>query len=426
MSNTVRYIPKLNDRDVIRAYRRVAEKFSDKSPVLVFNDNFGQLSDADLETYEKTPSYHLNSASLRVGPLSWVWSRLRANQNDANSALYDTQNLSWNQNQGNADRGIIASISAALDAALAKPLVAVGKADDTSSYLHSQKEVLGALESAVTEVLVNASKHRQDLDSEYIKREHALSEKVEDLRQGELTRIEEKERRLEAEISDRKEALDKRELELNALQKKLDDRNNTHVRREIRSSLLQLAKERLANFSVSRQTQIQYWAVHIVSLVGIFGLSAASLRYGSELISATSEGKIPVLSIALAFKSGLLAVAAITLGAWYLKWLNRWLQRIADAEFKLQQFRLDIERASWLAETVLEWKASATEPFPELLTTRLSTGLFQSSPSEIEDPRTPAAHLANALFGAAASARIKVGDQELVLDRKSISALRSD
>src|SRR5690606_10408089 len=119
-----------------------------------------------------------------------------------------------------------------------------------------------------------------------------------------------------------------------------------------------------------------------------------------------------------------LAAAAIALGAWYLKWLNRWLQRIADAEFKLQQFRLDIERASWLAETVLEWKSTSSEPFPDLLAARLSTGLFQSTSTEFDDPQTPASHLADALFGSAASAKLKLGEQEIHLDRRSIGRLR--
>jgi hypothetical protein len=99
---------------------------------------------------------------------------------------------------------------------------------------------------------------------------------------------------------------------------------------------------------------------------------------------------------------------------------------MADAEFKLQQFRLDIERASWLAETVLEWQTIAKEPFPELLAARLSTGLFEEVASDASGPKSPAAHLAEALLGSAASARLKLGEQELSLDRKSLNKLQRD
>jgi len=304
-------------------------------------------------------------------------------------------------------------------------LVVANKGKESDDYIHSKKEILGALESAVTEILVNAAARRDQFDSDFSRKEEQLAQKLADQRRDELEQIAEKDKRLNDDLSARREGLDKREKGLSELQKKLDDRNNTHVRRDIRSSLLQLAKERLQNFSVSKETRIQYWAVHIVSVIGIVALSAASLMYGSELIAVYADGKSLAFAIALAIKSGLTAAAAITLGAWYLRWLNRWLQRIADAEFKLQQFRLDIERASWLAETVLEWKSSSTEPFPELLAARLSAGLFASAPSEVDDPQTPAAHLANALFGAAASAKIKIGDQEIVFDRKSITSLES-
>ncbi|WP_141233409.1 hypothetical protein [Lysobacter antibioticus] len=195
------------------------------------------------------------------------------------------------------------------------------------------------------------------------------------------------------------------------------------MRREIRSSLLDITKERLANFAVSKETRFQYFAVHGASLVGIALLFMTSLSYGARIVVGDKGYYYAPESILLIIKSGLLAAAAVALGAWYLRWLNRWLQRIADAEFRLQQFRLDIERASWLAETVLEWKSTSQEPFPELLASRLSAGLFQSSASETEDPRTPAAHLADALLGAASSVKLKLGEQELNLDRKGVRSL---
>lgn len=79
-----------------------------------------------------------------------------------------------------------------------------------------------------------------------------------------------------------------------------------------------------------------------------------------------------------------------------------------------------------MAETVLEWKSKVDEPFPDLLASRLSTGLFSTSQSEVDDPKTPASYLADALFGAASSAKIKIGDQEIVLDRKSIKKLEKE
>lgn len=418
------YIPKLNDRDIIRAFRTVGEEFRDRSPVIIFTDQLGQVADTELEQLSQLTGHFLEGASIRFGNVTWTWQRLRSESNDQHSARYDKLSLGWNQQQGRPDRNQLTSVSATLEQALRRPLIAVEGLGGDTDYFASQREVLSALEGAVTKLLVDSEQHRTRLENAYSDKEQALEQRNVELRKRELERLDEERARVEDELKERKTTLDQRANELDSLQKKLDDRNNTHVRREIRSSLLQLAKDRLENFALSRQTRLQYSKVNIAAILGVLILAALSAWFGYEGVKGVGGNvySIPIYAI----KSGLLALAAIVLGTWYLKWLNRWLQRIADAEFKLQQFRLDIERASWLAETVLEWKSKVDEPFPDLLASRLSTGLFSTSQSEVDDPKTPASYLADALFGAASSAKIKIGDQEIVLDRKSIKKLEKE
>lgn len=417
-----RLIPKLNDRDLINAFEFVASKF--KPAKLTFSDRFGAVEGELLDQLKADGGYVLVGASLSLDSCSWSWNRKQDHES------HDRLAQGWNPQAGQPDRSIVNAVTSTLDKALARPLYATDPENPPSTATSiSQGAILIALEGAVAKLVDDTANYRKELDRSFAEKEKSLSDRIEEQRQAELDRLDEERRRHSDEAAQKQKLLDQRQLELDERQKKLDDRNNTHVRREIRSALMKLAQERLSNFSVSKATRTQYIAVHIVCVITITALAGASLYLGSSAFSpgdaAATADQNPYTSWLILAKSGLLAAVAIAIGTWYLKWLNRWLQRIADAEFRLQQFRLDIERASWLAETVLEWKSKTDEPFPDLLASRLSNGLFESSGSNPDDPRTPATQLAEALLGAASTTKIKLGDQELTFDRKGLRNLKS-
>jgi len=70
-----------------------------------------------------------------------------------------------------------------------------------------------------------------------------------------------------------------------------------------------------------------------------------------------------------AVKQGVAAVAIIGAILYYVRWMNRWFEQHAAAEFWLKQFQLDIDRASWVVETALEWrkeqKTEISSPFAQ-------------------------------------------------------------
>jgi hypothetical protein len=420
MSNVSTYTAKLNDRDVISAFEGIATKHRDAGAALDFQDALGPLNGDEVALLKKLSGRSLLSAALRVGNFSWTLQRLRPEHNDPNSPTFDKLTFHWNQ-QAPPDRTLVSNVGAQLSVALSRPLATVS-ADKDVPELATHSQLLLAMESVAAQVLVDSTAHRNSLEQQYLEKESSLTTRLEGERERELARVLEEKSRVEKELVERKDQLDLRQNALETLQKQLDDRNNTHVRREIRGSLLQLAKDRLADFSVSKQTQTQYRMVHVASLAGVAATALAAIFYGGQ-IERAPEGSFPPETLLFAIKAALFATTAIALGSWYLRWLNRWLQRFADAEFKLQQFRLDIERASWLAETVLEWKSTSAEPFPELLASRLSKGLFDSTSSESEDPKSPAHHLAEAIFGAASAVKLRIGDNQVDLDRRGIKKL---
>lgn len=416
MSSEKTLIPKLNDRDVIRAFRTIAEKHG-QTPY--FGDQMGRLEPSEVNYFEELGGLRLNSAVIDLNSARYVWKRLR----DQSPTGSDSFEVSFNEQQGRPSRLELAEVSTDLLTTLSRPLASVKKSGQVD-IANKHRDVVSALESVTAKLIVDNADFSRDLQDSYLKKEQSLTERFDALREADLQRAEAERLRVESEQQARSSELDDRQKELNDLKKSLDDRNNTHVRREIRENLLAMTKDRLDNFAISKQTKYQHFLVTATALLGLSLLISAAIYYGSYLVPTSTLTNAAFYTMIA--KSSVFAASAIALGYWYLGWQNRWLQRIADAEFKLQQFRLDIERASWLAETVLEWKQSSKEQIPELLVSRLSAGLFQAEQSEFEDPKSPASHLAEALLNASSTAKIKIGDQELILDRKGIRNLSKE
>ena len=123
----------------------------------------------------------------------------------------------------------------------------------------------------------------------------------------------------------------------------------------------------------------------------------------------------------LTIKQVALTLGAVGLGFFYIRWLNRWFQQHAKVEFELKQFQLDIDRASWLVETALEWKTSEGDAIPDTLLTSLTRNLFSGDDREqSEQLKHPADILASALLGTASKAELKVGDSTLQFDGKEL------
>ena len=118
-------------------------------------------------------------------------------------------------------------------------------------------------------------------------------------------------------------------------------------------------------------------------------------------------------------------LAFATTAGFFLRWMNNWAQSHADEEFKLKRLELDIDRASWVVEHALEWKEEKGTDIPEYLLGRLSKNLF-SEDSPNESAMSAADSLALAILRSASSARLKLGDTELQLDKNGIKNLQKE
>jgi len=159
--------------------------------------------------------------------------------------------------------------------------------------------------------------------------------------------------------------------------------------------------------------------VHIVSLAIITAGMVGAYFFGTKLPTSGNASGISY-GIALVKPFGLTFVAVGT-AFFYLRWLNRWFEQHAQAEFKLKQFQLDIERASWLVETALDWDAKQEKELPKELLEGLSRNLFSFDDEKIDQVRHPVDELASALMGTASRVKLNLAGNEVELDGKRLN-----
>ncbi|RJF80922.1 hypothetical protein D3877_11850 [Azospirillum cavernae] len=128
--------------------------------------------------------------------------------------------------------------------------------------------------------------------------------------------------------------------------------------------------------------------------------------------------------VVLALKPLGLTVAFLGLLTWYLRWMNRWFERHSEAEFQLKQFELDVDRASWVVETALEWRQEQQAPMPDHLIESISRNLFSRSEKDEAADMHPADYLASALLGRASGLKLKLPGADLEYDGKALKEAR--
>ena len=214
--------------------------------------------------------------------------------------------------------------------------------------------------------------------------------------------------------------VDKREGELADREKQLDDRDNTTTRRSLLKDIQTILQERASKFELTQATRNRRWPALLGFLLLMSLLGGAT---GFFIFWDFTANKTGNLSAWLIVRQIVFGVAFATTAGFFLKWMSQWASRHAEEEFALKQLELDIIRASWVAEHALEWAESKHEEIPEDLIERLSRNLFTERNQEGEQ-RTAAEIVANALLGSASSAKLKLGENEVMLDRKGMAKMR--
>lgn len=226
-----------------------------------------------------------------------------------------------------------------------------------------------------------------------------------------------KERDMEGRYAAKEKELEQKEEVLRQKIKELDDRANTHVRREIRKDLKQTLVARSKEFELTEGAKNRRWWVlggYVVLLVILGSLGGYFL-----FSTPKQEGGLEVLWIV---RQIVLGAAFATTAGFCLRWMSQWAKAHADEEFRLKRLELDIDRASWVVEHALEWKAEKGTDIPEYLLERLSRNLFAED-SKQESSMTAADALASAILRSSENVKFNMGNSAIELNHKGVSQL---
>jgi len=413
-------IPRASDRSVIDFFREIGKAYGVSQLSIVAqgsikigavnlegepSDDFAEILDLD--------SALIATATLVIDGFAVAYHRGGAVAVEAKSPIFDEVATTFNPQNGNlsnVDRlKITEKINSKLHGFQPGRQIDSGISKEQGDLIAIHQASLERLEKLNEDLVQQGINYRESLDKKFDKK----AEKFEN-------DIRERQEKLNENIQQQEAGLDDERQQLEARRKEIDDRDNTHVRRELRKSLLEELKARSAAFALTKGTQHLRLPIHFTCILFFAVAAGFAYNYSTELFKYVQGDDVSTItSILLSLKSLGFTFAAVATGIFYMRWLNQWFSQHAEAEFKLKQFQLDIERASWVVETVLEMKAGQ-EIVPTALLNSLTKNLFEYETGRKDEELNPADELASALLGTASNVKVKAGDSEITFAGKDI------
>ncbi|MGM4904960.1 hypothetical protein AB8B21_12325 [Tardiphaga sp. 866_E4_N2_1] len=419
MADKINVIPRLDDQTVLRLFRDIDEKYPAQNFSLYimgldpinFRDAPAERSRL-VEAVDVPGSYLVSQVGVHYNGFSVQFFRGCEPGRIPTSPYTDEIKVAGSGSAfGEADRlSVISMLNGVFDAKIIGS-AGPGPVSSIDQLAEVYQSTVLKLETKFAEQIENISSWTVEQAAAYEKRKLALAEETQIERAA-----------LQLNFDQRDAALKHQATELDELRKKLDDRDYMHVRRAIRGELQEIVKAREEKFTLTSNTRQLRGPVHLAMMLLLLFLLALNGIFLWQLMGVdVGNASIAVLAWVFA-KQGLAAIAFIGSIYYYVRWMNRWFEQHAAAEFLLKQFQLDIDRASWVVETALEWRRDQQSEIPAPLLEGISRNLFVDRDRDTE--KTSAADdLASALVGNASAVKLKVGENEVSIDRKGLSGL---
>lgn len=441
-------IPKASDRALFECFKEIGIKYGADScniNAMAFNSigtvSFDEDLPESLEILLKQNSAIIDAMSISLSGVSISYRRGGNYQPQEKSAIWDEIIFNENNQQQQLSDAhkveIVALINKKLSAFDPKRAIGGKLSPEQAQFEAIHTATLERLEALNEDLVRQSADFRENLERKFDEKNEVLE-----------TEISSKEAALEREYNKKDEQLDQKEESLIAKLKEIDNRNNTHVRREIRDRMLDDVKNRISNFGVSETTEQKRRPVAIGMFLLVFVLAGLLVVTGLEVLETEKISSQAILSIvsqsAEASNSdavnNLIADASVNdhgkiywlwgrfalfsftlLGSvlYYIKWQNRWAEQHANSEFQLQQFYIDVNRANWVIESCLEWRKETQSAIPTDLLKSITNNLFVNEQNDLDKVIHPSDELASALLGSASKLKMRVGDSDLEFDRPS-------
>ncbi|KKN60833.1 hypothetical protein LCGC14_0528200 [marine sediment metagenome] len=105
-----------------------------------------------------------------------------------------------------------------------------------------------------------------------------------------------------------------------------------------------------------------------------------------------------------------------------LRWQANWIANRTKEELRLLNTSLDVERASWVLESLIELKTEEIQEMPSELLEAVTRNLFSEGASA-HQVEAPLNELADILQQGAKSVKIKLGENEVELDASALKKI---
>lgn len=416
-------IPRATDKSLITCFKELSELTGVQQisvTALGFNNigaiDFSKDFPDSINLILQKNSAIIDTITLNLPGLPIRFYRGGNYQAPEKSGVFDEIVLTQNQNQATPDSEVVIEVVTTIN----KKLKAFDPKRVATSLSEGQAQLeaihisnIERLESLNEELIKSTHEYRLKLDSEHVSK----SEKLEAHFKSKASELEEEFKQKEANLSQQIEALESK-------RKELDDSSNTHARREIRRDILKEIKSRQTKFSLTDGTNSlrKPIAIAMLGLIAIFVvLGGVSVKEFYEVLQGNDFNKILIAGV----KQAIYSAGAIASVIFMIRWMNRWFELHSQSEFALKHFELDMERASWLVETSLEWKDAKGTAIPPELLESLSNNLFSSEKEKIDPLQHPADQLASALLGSSSSIKLRAGDSTLEIDPKKLAKTKA-
>ncbi|THK35661.1 hypothetical protein EHS39_23865 [Ensifer sp. MPMI2T] len=268
----------------------------------------------------------------------------------------------------------------------------VAKNDEALALLSAQYAQLNEL---FTELTQSGHKRLLELDELHAKRLGELSEKERLLEE----RITQRKAELEHEYQDRSSDLRRREEDLN-------NRAHMHARRTLGKEITDRIQGRLAMAMLPRRTSMISWGIFLLTLLGALGLAwlayfsltefAAVVEPLSPAVrmspadptntsaaagTATTSAALldNPLAIFLLLRGTLSAFVSVGFLVYAISWLKAIYHDDVRARRELERYSIDLSRASWAVETIMEAKAHNEVAIPDALINGVTRHLFEQT-----------------------------------------------
>ena len=282
---------------------------------------------------------------------------------------------------------------------------------EIAEFYRRREEGLARLETLTQRIVKETHDYRIQLDAETAEHKRALT-----------TASDEKTKALDAHYKERSAAVAARAQELDELRRELDDRSARHARRQQSKELQEKISERSKKFELTSETQHKRLPIHAIFAL-LLAMSGSLLAHSLLFPVRTTEGVALWLELGRV-PLGVLGFALTSV--FYIRWNDQWFRQHANQEFRFQQLALDVDRAGYAVEMLMEWQEEKGSEMPAVIVDRLTTGLFTDQTAE-ERVRHPTEDVASALLRASSSVRVNVpGVGEATVTGRGVRQLERD